>query len=190
MIGRLRGTVITKTSASMTLEVNGVGYIVLTPTRLTESALLDTELIVHTYLQVREDALTLYGFATTEEKGVFELFLGISGVGPKLALAVLSTYTPSQIQQAVATGSVSTFSAVSGIGKKNAERIILELKSKVWATELSLPSGGYSSMSDFEEALLQLGYSTTEISTARQNVTQHLALEDQIKQALAYLRSS
>jgi Holliday junction DNA helicase RuvA len=180
MIGSLRGTVISKGLQAIILEVGGVGYHVLVPTKVVDSVQAEQELLVHTHLAVREDALTLYGFTTESEKDLFELLVGISGIGPKIALAILSTYSPAEVQSAVANGQAEAFSAVSGIGKKNAERIVLELKNKVWTAELQ-PVANVSS--DLHQALAGLGYSQMEIMKLK-NIDQAVSLSEQVKIAL------
>ncbi len=183
MIGSLRGTVAHKRINSLLLDVGGVGYQVMVPTRVAESALLDTELQLFTHLAVREDALTLYGFSTDEAKDLFELLVGVSGIGPKIALGILSTYSPDEVQSAVSSGNAAAFSAVSGIGKKNAERIVLELKNKVWSAAALQPVGTNGS-GDLQQALTALGYTGAEAVKMSQGIDAELPVEEQIKMAL------
>jgi holliday junction DNA helicase RuvA len=185
MIGMLRGAIIEIKSGSVLLDVNGVGYLLHIPTGRDGEIVLGKEVTFYTHLAVREDALTLYGFHSSQEKQVFELLVGVSGIGPRLGLAVLSTYAPIEIQSAIASGRAEAFSAVSGIGKKNAERIILELKNKMAIDsldQLPLSPGG-----ELTAALSALGYSAAEAIRVSQQVDASLPLSDQIKTALSKL---
>ena len=186
MIGLLNGQVSSVYEGRVILNVNGVGYVVNTPNRL--EVQLGQELTVYTYLAVREDALTLYGFDSAEDKEVFELLISISGIGPRLGLAILSAYTPAQIQQAISQGNAAAFSAVSGIGKKNAERIILELKNKIDVGQLSGATTPTSQ--ELTSALAALGYSGVEVMQATQNIDTSQPISQQIKQALAVISSN
>jgi Holliday junction DNA helicase RuvA len=177
----LSGIILHKQLHSLLLEVNGVGYQLLVPTRLIEEVVVGNELQLFTYLAVREDALTLYGFTTEPEKDVFELLIGISGIGPKIALSILSTYGPDEIQGAVAGGNSTAFSAVSGIGKKNAERIVLELKNKVWSNAAMTFA---PASNELQQALLGLGYSSAEVVLMSKGIAVDLPLSQQIKLAL------
>lgn len=183
MIGYLRGQLIDKGINWLLLDVGGVGYEVLVPARLAEAALLDGQVAVYAHLAVREDALTLYGFVSQEEKRLFELLVGISGIGPKIALSILSAYSPAEVQAAVSQENATVFSAVSGIGKKNAERIILELKNKVWSST-ALETTAASGSSQLHQALTALGYSTAEAVVMSKEVDGLLPLDQQIKIAL------
>ena len=185
MIGYLRGIVIEKGSNWLLLDVSGVGYEVMVPKRLADQSVHDDNQAVFAQLVVREDSLTLYGFVSREEKQLFQLLIEISGVGPKIALAILSAYTPAQVQQAAIEQNAAVFSAVSGIGKKNAERIILELKNKSWGEQVPGMSGSPAAGSQLHSALASLGYSASEVIQLSQNIDSQLPLSEQIKQALA-----
>src|SRR5262249_27829608 len=129
MIARLRGRIAGRAGAGLIVDVNGVGYLVhATPsvTRLGEGGGTHQ---VHTV--VREDGLQLYGFATAEERQLFELLLGVSGVGPKVALAIISGSSPAELRRAIARDDVKRFQAIPGIGLKTAQRVVLELKEKL-----------------------------------------------------------
>ena len=129
MISRLRGTVAARTAAGLVLDVGGVGYLLAATPRVT--ARVGEEATVDTYLVVREDALQLYGFASTDERELFELLLGVSGVGPKVALAIVSGSTPVELRRAIARDDTARFEAIPGIGRKTAQRVIMELKEKL-----------------------------------------------------------
>src|SRR3712207_1231669 len=131
MIHRLRGTLVEKDPEGIVLEVGGVGYRTsasLTTLRALPS--LGEECVIHTRMVVREDAMLLFGFATKEERSAFDALTAVSKVGPKLALAVLSSMSPPEIAEAVARGDVLKFASVPGLGRKSAERLVLELKGK------------------------------------------------------------
>ncbi len=174
MIGHLRGTVIHQDVKSIILDVGGVGYKVFTNTALLPESKPE-EMCYWTYLSVRENALDLYGFTKKEELEFFELLLGVSGIGPKSALSILTLASLQSLRHAVQTGDTGHLTKVSGIGKKNAEKIVLELKDKLsHMTEtseahvhgdvdalLALQSLGYSER-DSREALKKAIGETTE----------------------------
>ena len=173
MIAHLRGTVAQRGAATVVVDVHGVGYLVHVPASADVPARgQDVEL--STSLVVREDSMTLYGFTDAAALQLFELLLGASGVGPKLALAVLSTHRPDVVRQALAAADVDLLTSVPGIGKKSASRLVLELKDKIGSldgAEVVLPSGpvattdGPDAVADTREALLQLGYGPSEVAT-------------------------
>ena len=145
---------------------------------------------IHTSLQVREDSLDLFGFATIEECSTFELLITINGVGPRLALAILSTLNPSTISAAVETGDTSVLSSVSGVGKKTAERIILELKGKIVSNiPTDLSPDGYD---EVLEALTALGYKTHEARKAIQDTDEmtDLPIEEKVRRVLEKMASA
>lgn len=172
MIGRLRGRIEFISDDQLLIDVHDVGYVVSVPAS-TATGLVDGsdgELLIYT--QVREDAILLYGFATAREKQVFELLVSVSGVGPKLALSVLSTLTPEVFCQAIMQGNLQMLIQVPGIGKRTGERLLLELKDKVgkqFALLGAAPGQGATAShgaKDALEALLALGYSAQEVSDA------------------------
>jgi Holliday junction DNA helicase RuvA len=183
VIGYLRGQVIDKHPDRLLLDVGGVGYLVLVTSRLVQETAMDATLAVYTHLAVREDALTLYGFSSVEEKSLFESLVGVSGIGPKLGLAILSAYSPAEVQAAVSQADAAVFSAVSGIGKKNAERIVLELENKVWSADLPTLATGTGG-NPLHQALISLGYSAAEAVSMSAGVGVDLPLSEQIKSAL------
>lgn len=140
MIGRLTGLVVEREVADSTciLDVRGVGYEVFVPLRsLTKLPSPPDEATVHVHTHVREEAFTLFGFASLEDRAVFRVLLGVSGVGPKLAMTVLADLTARDLAQAVAEGNKKRFEAISGVGKKLAARLALELKDKVALPDLA-----------------------------------------------------
>ena len=160
MISHLRGSVIRREETYIVIDVSGVGYKVrVTGDTLNKLASIgEKPLSIHTYLVVREDALDLYGFVDAEELAFFELLIGISGIGPKTALGILNLAPVKTIKNAVISGDPLRLSKTSGISKKNAEKIVLELKSKF---EVVTEEGGgiYEDESDALDALQGLGYS-------------------------------
>jgi Holliday junction DNA helicase RuvA len=186
MIGRLRGTLVDKSEASVTVDVAGVGYIVaVTPRTLSGLPPLGEEAVLHTHLHVREDQLALFGFDTQEDKELFALLLGVSGVGPKVGLAMLATLTPDQLRMAVVSGDTAALTAVPGIGKRSAEKLMVELRPKM---ELALESAtGTGPMAEVREALASLGYAPDEIRDTLATMSQELSVEDMLKRSLQQL---
>lgn len=179
MISFVRGTVAEKTLTYAVIDVNGVGY--LCGISSSTSALLPPpgspeECRLHTYLQVRDDGVSLFGFATQEERTVFERLLAISGVGPKLALAVLSSFSPDALRDVVAAGDEKRMATVPGVGKKTASRMILELKDALKTNLLGgaamLPGMGdvaaapVGALEEATAALLSMGFTAAECEVA------------------------
>lgn len=190
MISSLRGTVLAISPDSLVVEVGGVGFKVSVPTSVLDS--LDgvgRTVSLHTHLIVREDALTLYGFATEEQRALFELLLGVNGVGPKSALAVLSTLSPDVLRRAVAHEHPEVFSRVPGVGRKTAEKIVFHLKDKI-GKEAGL--GAITALSDLDTeviaALTALGYSLVEAQAALQSLPKAAPdnVEERVRLALRY----
>jgi Holliday junction DNA helicase RuvA len=180
VISRLRGTVVGRTGERVVLDVGGVGYsLAVTPTaaRLAESG---GEVTLDTYLHVREDALQLYGFGEPAERELFEHLLAVSGIGPKVALAIVSGSPPGDLRRAIALDDTARFEAIPGIGKKTAQRVVLELKEKLGAVTAA-PAPGHVGA---REALVELGYSVAEAERALANVDPGLPVEEQVRQAL------
>ena len=188
MIGEIRGTVISKDGASATVLVGNMGIIVRVTQDTAKELPLGKEAVFFTHLAVREDALDLYGFLTKEELSFFKLLIGVSGIGPKSALGILSVAPPKILEKAVVTGNTSYLTKVSGIGQKNAEKIILGLKDKIGGVE------GESGLEDDEDvvlALRSLGYGGKEIREALKKITEDVSgAEERIKEALKQLGRS
>ncbi len=176
MIASLRGVVLATGLGTLVIEVGGVGLSVLaTPSTAASMQAGDTATLATTMV-VREDSLTLFGFATTSERDLFELVQTVSGVGPRLALAMLAIHAPDILRAAIAGGDLATLVKVPGIGKKGAERIVLELKDKVGpiATVVGIPSaaGGVGGdQSQVVDALVGLGWSAKQAEEALVRVT-------------------
>lgn len=189
MIASLKGTVESLYSDAVVINVGGVGFHVFVPAS-TLGAIGSTggEVKLHTYLNVREDNLSLFGFLNPADLGLFHTLINISGLGPKLALAMLGAMDAEKLAAAIATGNLAMLTSVSGIGKKMAERIILELKDKVSSGMLSISPAASRDNAEALAALVSLGYSTTEANEAVASlpVDSDADLEDKIRLALAY----
>ena len=184
MIARLRGTVAARTAAGVVVDVGGVGYLVAATPRV--RANVGEETVVETYLHVREDVLQLYGFGSAEERQLFELLLGVSGVGPKVALAIVSGSTHEELRRAIVREDTARFEAIPGIGRKTAQRVVLELKEKLGAEEpISISAAaGTSGHVTARDALVELGYSVVEAEQALASVDPDLPAEERVRLAL------
>ena len=190
MIASLHGTLESIGGDWAVINVNGIGFQVYMPTStLSTLSSIGKEVHLHTCLLFREDNTALYGFASTEEQELFQTLLGVSGLGPRLALAMLSAMNAEQLTMALATGSIDLLTTVPGIGKKMAERLVLELKDKIGAG-LIATSTAYLVQENTEviAALTSLGYSVSEASRAVATLptTADLSLEEKVKLALQY----
>lgn len=187
MISSLAGTVRHKELNSVVIDVNGVGYKVFAPTDVILEATPSQPIFLWTYLAVRETSLDLFGFPERETLNIFELLITISGIGPKTALGILNIVSPTTLRQAVASGDTSYLTRVSGIGKKNAEKIVLELKDKLKVTDAD-KSLDTRNEGDALEALVSLGYSERDARDALKKVPKDVAnASDRVKQALRVL---
>ncbi len=186
MIARLRGRPAGRTAEGLVLDVNGVGYLVAATPSVLRRAGAGSELTVETYLHVREDALQLYGFADAGERELFQHLLTVSGVGPKVALAVVSGSPAPELRRAIAHGDHARFQAIPGIGRKTAERIVLELKEKLGAdTEPSLAAvGELPGHLVARDALVELGYSVADAELALADIDPALPAEERVRLAL------
>lgn len=167
MISYLRGKIINKTINYCILETGGVGYQIMAGENLLNELRVGLEAEIYTHHQVREDASDLYGFKSLADRELFELLLTVSGVGPKSALGILSLAATDDVKETIVRGDADLLTKVSGIGKKTAERIVLELKNKVLrSTSSSAPLGTPSFGGDEIDALMTLGYSLSEARSA------------------------
>jgi holliday junction DNA helicase RuvA len=179
MIARLRGRISGRAGTGLIVDVNGVGYLVnATPS---VHRLGDGEVTIEVHTVVREDALQLYGFAAADERELFELLLGVSGVGPKVALAIVSGSTPVELRRAIARDDVKRFQAIPGIGLKTAQRVVLELKEKLVGLDIGGPDSGDLTARD---ALVELGWSLVDAERALADVDSDLPVEEQVRHAL------
>ncbi len=191
MIASLQGIVDAIGTDWIVVNVGGVGFKVSVPTSvISEGGIIGRAVKLFTHLHVREDELTLYGFAAPEDLRLFDIFLTVSGLGPKTALNMLSAMSSDQLSLAIASASVEMLTSISGIGKKTADRIILELKDKVGAFVTVTPAGRVAQENtDVLSALTSLGYSVAEASRAIAVLPsgKKLAMEERIKLTLQYL---
>ena len=190
MIASLKGILDSLGSDGAIIDVNGIGFQVFMPTSTyTTMGAVGKEVKLYTHLHLREDEATLYGFASTDELRLFQTLIGVSGLGPRLALAMLSTMSIEQITMAIASGNADLLTAIPGIGKKMAERLILELKDKIAAGWATAPAEQLAEESaEVLTALTSLGYSVNEASRAVATLppSSELSLEEKIKLALQY----
>ncbi|MDZ7672120.1 MAG: Holliday junction branch migration protein RuvA [Halanaerobiales bacterium] len=192
MIGHIEGKIIYNSEGSIIVNVNGVGYQIKVPTLYTKKDLnKKIELFIHTY--IREDALDLYGFESPEEKKLFKILLSVSRVGPSAAMNILSSLSYERFINAILTENVAVLKEVSGIGPKTAQRLILELKSKIEDMLPELQLDKEKTMKKYDEdlyeALTQLGYSKREVDDAIDNIDldSDQKLEQKIKEVLSFL---
>ena len=183
MISRLRGTPAGRTVDGLVLDVGGVGYLVNATPSVLRRAEGAADVTVETYLHVREDALQLYGFADAAERSLFVQLLGVSGIGPKVALAVVSSASSDELQRAIALNDSARFQAIPGIGKKTAERIVLELEGSVVEATPPAASGAPRELVA-RDALVELGYSLIEAEQALAGVDPGLPTEERVREAL------
>lgn len=199
MIGMLRGKVWEIQAERLVLDVQGVGYLLTVPYGLLAKACPGQELVIYTHVIMREDDISLYGFSSIDEKQLFLEMLSVSGIGPKAAISLLSTFGAVQIESAIASENLNLLTKVPGIGKKTAQRLILELKEK-FKGHNSYPGGGESSShisplthSEALQTLLALGFSLDEARQALGQVlkaSSELTTEEQVKKALRLLAPS
>ena len=187
MISRLRGTPAGRTSDGLVIDVGGVGYVLAATSSALRIADGAREVVVETYLHVREDALQLYGFADAAERELFVHLIGVSGIGPKVALAIVSSGPPSELRRSIVLEDSARFQAIPGIGKKTAERIVLELKEKVGGDDvvaLPVPAGSGNAHVTARDALVELGFSLAEAEQALAGIDPDLPAEERVRLAL------
>src|SRR5688500_9835656 len=186
VISRLRGPPVGRSADGLVLDVNGVGYLVAASAAALRKADGVADVVVETYLHVREDALQLYGFADAAERELFTQLLTVNGVGPKVALAIVSGSSAGELRRAIALEDTARFQAIPGIGKKTAERIVLELKGKTLdagVPELAVASGDRPQLVA-RDALVELGYTLLEAEQALAAVDPELPAEERVRLAL------
>lgn len=201
MIAFVRGELADITAEAAIVDAGGVGYAILMPARhLSQLPPMGSEVLIHTHMQVKEDDQQLFGFLDKEDLVIFKKLISVSGVGPKGALSILSQLTASELHFAVVSGDAKTISQSQGIGKKTAEKIVLELRDKFDSDELlaaagfdrlqpGLASGESSEISEAVEALVALGYSKSDAMHAIRGIegAETMEVEDIVRQSLAYL---
>lgn len=186
MIGRLRGTLVHARGDRVIIDTDGVGYeATVTPSAMAELPGIGEEVVLHTHLHVREDDLALYGFSTERERVLFRLLIAASGIGPKLAMSMLSTLKPEEIQLAVVTEDADALTIVPGVGKRSAQKIILELRPRF--TDTDAVAVGTGDRSRVRDALEGLGYQAAEIRDVVAAVPSDLTVEEALRWALQEL---
>lgn len=187
MIGRLRGTLAARGQNGAVVDVGGVGYEVeVTPQTLSRLPGVGEEVVLHTHLHVREDLLAVFGFETAELRDLFRMLLGLSGVGPKVALAVLATMEPDELRRAVATEDVGALTVVPGIGKRTAQKLMLELRARLDLLDTESFAGS-GAPGEVREALIGLGYGSEEIREAMRELPSDLTVEELLRLSLQEL---
>lgn len=191
MIASLQGTIDAFGTDFMVINVNGIGFKVnVTASVLSDTGVVGREVKLYTHLHVREDEMSLFGFGSTDERQLFETLITVSGFGPKTAMGMLSAMNADQLAMAIASGSIEILTTIPGVGKKTAERLILELKDKIGGVMISTPAGkAAQENADVVTALVSLGYSMTEATRAVGTIPldKKLSLEDRLKMALQFL---
>lgn len=190
MIAFLTGTVAAKTASHALLDVGGVGFkLAMSTSSLAALPAEGDEVTIFTHLHVREDELSLFGFESQEERALFEQLITVSGVGPKVALALLSSLRPDAMRQALAREDVALLSSVPGIGKKTAQRLIIELKDRLDLPDLAGGGAGAEpgAVAAARDALLSMGFSPGEASVALRDVPEGASAEECLKIALKAL---
>jgi len=186
VISRLRGTTLDRGLDHLIVDVNGVGYQVFVPSSAIAEAQINAEITLYTNLVVREDSMTLYGFTDAHQQRLFAILIGVSGVGPKVGLALLSIMSPDDLAFAIASGNAAALARAPGVGQKLASRVVLELKGK-------LSSGAPATIPGIESeeviaALVSLGYSQAEATdaVARADFPANAPIEDKVRLALSH----
>ena len=171
MISSLTGVVAGFGPSAIELEVAGVGYLVNVPSPMLATLSIGQRLRVVTHMVVREDSMTLYGFGFAEQRDLFLSLIGVSGVGPRLALAIIAAFEPDAFRRVIVSGDVGALTSVSGIGKRGAERIIVELKERLGAP-VEVTGAGPSKLAEVRDALVGLGYAPAELRSVLDHVSQ------------------
>ena len=186
MIGRLRGTLAAVGVDTVLVDVGGVGYdVAVTSRTFVELPGVGSEVVLHTHLQVREDLMALFGFTSSDERDLFRLLLGVSGLGPKVALAILATMSADDLRRVVATDDMAALTAVPGIGKRSAQKYLLELRPKLEVPDGALQTSG--PLGEVRLALEGLGYQSDEISGALRDMPADVSVTEMLRRSLQAL---
>ncbi len=187
MIARLSGTVLDLGVDSLVVDVGGVGYLVHAPVSVLAAARVGADVTLHTHLVVREDSMTLYGFLDAHEGRLFQTLTSVSGVGPKVGLALLSVMDADELSFAIASGNAASLARAAGVGQKLAARVVVELKDKMTSAAAPATTPGVES-EEIVGALMALGYSQAEATdaVARADLPEDAAIEEKVRLALAY----
>jgi Holliday junction DNA helicase RuvA len=187
VIARLTGTPSGRRGDALVLDVGGVGYLVQATASVLRGAGHGSPITVEIFMHVREDALQLYGFADGEERELFELLLGVQGVGPKVAMAIVSGSPPADLRRAIALEDTARFEAIPGIGRKTAQRVVLELKGKLGTVSAPPEAGRGAAPTGHlvaRDALVELGYSVVDAERALADIDPELPAEERVRLAL------
>jgi Holliday junction DNA helicase RuvA len=191
VIGSVRGTVLERTpTGEVLVEVGGVGYRCLVPLRALPNLTPGVPAFLMTHLHVREDAMTLFGFPTRDERDTFETLIAASGVGPKLALAILSVHPPAALRRAVADDDLDALCLVPGVGKRTAQKLMIELRTRLDVPDVDLRADGDAvppARAEVRAALTELGYAADEIRAVVAELPADGAVEDLLRDALRQL---
>jgi len=195
VIGSVRGSVLERLGAGEVLvEVGGVGYRVLVPLGALPNLSPGVPAFLFTHLHVREDAMVLYGFPTRDERDTFEILLGASGVGPKLALAILSVHSPTALRRALLEDDLDALTLVPGVGKRTAQRLQVDLKARLDVPSTDLveaePGSPQRARAEVREALTGLGYAPDEVRAVMGQIPEDGPVEDLLRDALKLLSVS
>ena len=186
MIGRLRGMLVSRDETGILIEVGGVGYeVAMTPRDLASLPGIGEEIVVHTHTHVREEELSLYGFAGDSDRDLFRVLLGASGVGPKVAMAVLASMTAEEVIRAITGDDPDALTVAPGVGKRGAQKIVLELGPKLAGRATEIIGG--RALGGVRQALEGLGYSVAEINSVVTDLNPDDPIETQVKTALQIL---
>lgn len=192
MIGSVRGTVLERSpTGEVLVEVGGVGYRALVPSRTVPDLQPGATAFLFTHLHVRDDAMVLFGFATRDERDTFEVLIGASGVGPKLALAILSVHPPSALRRALLDDDLGALTLVPGVGKRTAQRLLVDLKPRLEVPDLDLDGvaadGVRPARAEARAALAGLGYAPEEVRSVLADLPDDGPVEELIRDALRRL---
>jgi Holliday junction DNA helicase RuvA len=191
VIGSVRGTVLERTpTGEVLVEVGGVGYRCLVPLSAIPNLTPGAPAFLMTHLHVREDAMTLFGFPTRDERDTFETLIAASGVGPKLALAILSVHPPAALRRAVADDDLDALCLVPGVGKRTAQKLMIELRTRLDVPDVDLRADGDAvppARAEVRAALTELGYAADEIRAVVAELPADGAVEDLLRDALRQL---
>ena len=186
MIARLRGILAHRGLDSIIVDVHGLGHeVTVSPRTLADLPPVGDEVVIHTHLHVREDQLALFGFGSVADKEVFGVLLSVSGVGPKVAMSIVSTLSYEQLRVAVASDDIAALTEVPGIGKRSAQKLLLELKPKFDLVDATIEASG--PLSEVREALVGLGYAPEEIRGTLADMPVDLPVEELLRRSLREL---
>jgi Holliday junction DNA helicase RuvA len=192
VIGSVRGCIVERNlNGEVLVEVGGVGYRVNVPVSAIPSLDPGTNAFLFTHLHVRDDAMVLYGFPTRDERDTFETLIGATGVGPKLALAILSAHSPTTLRRCLADDDIDGLTLVPGVGKRTAQRLLVELKSRLDVPDIDLTVGsvatGASARAEVRDALVHLGYGADQVRDVIGQISEEGTVEELLRDALRML---